>query len=229
LASQFANDEVGALAAAFDRYQRRLEAFLRREREFTADASHELRTPLTVLKTGMDLISEDPGLAPAGQRAIVRMQRRAAELNGLLDVLLYLARGDSGDPYESTPIRLLSNWQRRVDGREPQPDEMPIRLQGDGDAAVNAPPQICAVVFDHLLAQALSHASGAELRIDISANRIALGPFAHHTAPADPGRQRRSDEHLGLTLVARVCERLGWELEFAPHAEMLLLMFKAPP
>lgn len=226
LASQFADDEVGALAAAFDRYQLRLEAFLRREREFTADASHELRSPLTVLKLGMDLIAEDQGLGLAGQRALMRMQRRAAELNGLLDVLLYLARGDSID--QSEPIVLLSDWQSRVAARESQPGEVPVRLGGDNDATIVAPRQICAVVFDHLLNQAASHAAGQELRIDISANRIAFGPLCRPSESSN-ARQRRSDEQLGLTLVARVCERMGWELEFAPHSELLLLMFKTPP
>src|SRR5207342_1583602 len=110
LASQFADDEVGALAAAFDRYQLRLEAFLRREREFTADASHEMRSPLTVLKAGMDLIADDHSLGPAGKRALLRMQRRAVELNGLLDVLLYLARGESSEGSASAPIPLLLDW-----------------------------------------------------------------------------------------------------------------------
>jgi signal transduction histidine kinase len=227
LANQFADDEVGALATAFDRYQLRLEAFLRREREFTADASHELRSPLTVLKIGMDLIAEDQGLGPAGQRALMRMQRRAAELNGLLDVLLYLARGDSID--QSAPISLLADWQRRVEERESQPGEKPVRLGGDDDATVTAPRQICAVVFDHLFNQAASHASGQELRIDISANRIAFGPLSLPSESLDARHQRRSDEQLGLTLVARVCERMGWALEFAPHAELLLLIFKTSP
>ena len=229
LASHFADDEVGALAAAFDRYQLRLEAFLRREREFTADASHEMRSPLTVLKAGMDLMADDHSLGPAGKRALLRMQRRAVELNGLLDVLLYLARGESSQASASAPIPLLFDWQRRVRERESQPGEKPVRLLGDADAMVMAPPQICGVVFDHVLNQAMSHAAGEELRIDITANRIALGPLCRPSVLADDGRQRRSDEQLGLTLVARVCERLGWELEFAAHSEVLLLIFKVAP
>jgi signal transduction histidine kinase len=229
LASQFADDEVGALAAAFDRYQLRLEAFLRREREFTADASHEMRSPLTVLKAGMDLMSDDDSLGPASQRALARMQRRAIELNGLLDVLLYLARGEASDGSAPAPIPLLRDWQRRIRARQSQPGEKPVRLQGDADARVMAPPHICSVVFDHLLNQAMSHATGEELRIDITANRIALGPLCRPSKPVDAGRQRRSDEQLGLTLVARVCERLGWELEFAAHSEVLLLIFKSAP
>src|SRR5437016_3274532 len=39
-------DEVGRLAATFDRMLDRLERAFGRQRQFTADASHELRTPL---------------------------------------------------------------------------------------------------------------------------------------------------------------------------------------
>jgi heavy metal sensor kinase len=43
-------DEVGRLAATFDRMLDRLEKAFARERRFTGDAAHELRTPLTAMK-----------------------------------------------------------------------------------------------------------------------------------------------------------------------------------
>src|SRR5206468_650095 len=42
-------DELGELAATFDRMLDRLEAAFERQRQFTADASHELRTPLSIV------------------------------------------------------------------------------------------------------------------------------------------------------------------------------------
>ena len=56
LAPDFATDEVGALAQAFDRYQEKLYDFVRRERAFTADASHELRTPLAVIRGAIEVM-----------------------------------------------------------------------------------------------------------------------------------------------------------------------------
>ena len=48
-------DEVGRLAATFDRMLDRLDQAFRRQRQFTADASHELRTPLTMLASQVDV------------------------------------------------------------------------------------------------------------------------------------------------------------------------------
>src|SRR5205807_8386131 len=51
-------DEVGRLAATFDRMLDRLDHAFRRQRQFTADASHELRTPLTMLASQIDVALE---------------------------------------------------------------------------------------------------------------------------------------------------------------------------
>nr|GFD58533.1 hypothetical protein [Tanacetum cinerariifolium] len=51
LAPDYAADEVGELAVAFDATLGRLRDALSRERLFTSDVSHELRTPLMVLAT----------------------------------------------------------------------------------------------------------------------------------------------------------------------------------
>src|SRR5579859_1248170 len=51
-------DEVGRLAATFDRMLDRLERAFQRQRQFTADASHELRTPLTMVASQIDVALE---------------------------------------------------------------------------------------------------------------------------------------------------------------------------
>ena len=48
-------DELGRLAATFDRMLDRLQRAFDRERRFTGDASHELRAPLSVIRAEADL------------------------------------------------------------------------------------------------------------------------------------------------------------------------------
>lgn len=50
---------VIAVNQAFDR----LEEGYRKQKEFTADAAHELRTPLAVLRTRIELLPDQPGIA----------------------------------------------------------------------------------------------------------------------------------------------------------------------
>ncbi|MBD4674585.1 HAMP domain-containing protein, partial [Xanthomonas citri pv. citri] len=64
LAPDYANDEVGELAASFDETLGRLRDALKREQLFTSDVSHELRTPLMVIATSCELLAEEPSLGP---------------------------------------------------------------------------------------------------------------------------------------------------------------------
>ncbi len=62
LAPDYANDEVGELAASFDETLGRLRDALKREQLFTSDVSHELRTPLMVIATSCELLAEERNL-----------------------------------------------------------------------------------------------------------------------------------------------------------------------
>ncbi len=89
-------DELGQLAATFDRMLDRLQAAFARQRQFTADASHELRTPLTIVEL-------ETSRALGGQRsqqeykqALQVIQSENEMMTRLVNELLTLARMDAG-------------------------------------------------------------------------------------------------------------------------------------
>jgi two-component system, OmpR family, sensor kinase len=97
-------DEIGDLAATIngmlshlETTLARLEETLDRQRRFVADASHELRTPLTSIHSYAQMLEEwalrDPQIGPESVAAIKRESER---MNGLVENLLELARGDEG-------------------------------------------------------------------------------------------------------------------------------------
>ncbi len=89
-------DEVGRLAATFDRMLDRLDRAFRRQRQFTADASHELRTPLTMLASQIDVALERKR-TPADYEELLRSLREdAGRMTQLVSELLTLARADAG-------------------------------------------------------------------------------------------------------------------------------------
>ncbi|MGH2365053.1 MAG: sensor histidine kinase [Chloroflexota bacterium] len=90
------NDEVGRLAATFDRMLHRLNEAFRRERQFTADASHELRTPLAMLTSQADVALERPRKASEYREALTNIRQDASRMGHLLSELLVLARADAG-------------------------------------------------------------------------------------------------------------------------------------
>jgi two-component system, OmpR family, sensor kinase len=101
-------DELGLLTTTINGLLARLEAaFARREealsrqRRFAADASHELRTPLTSISGYAQMLEEwgleDPQTAREGVAAI---RRESERMQGLVEGLLALTRGDEGAPLE---------------------------------------------------------------------------------------------------------------------------------
>jgi signal transduction histidine kinase len=99
-------DELGQLAAVFNKTLGRLENSFAELRRFAADASHELRTPLTALRAvGEASLREKNGSNAAGawREAVASMLEEAQHLSESVDALLFLARADSG---ASAPPRL---------------------------------------------------------------------------------------------------------------------------
>lgn len=90
LAPDYANDEVGELAASFDETLGRLRDALKREQLFTSDVSHELRTPLMVIATSCELLAEEPSLGPRARGQLERMTKATEEMRDLVQTFLLL-------------------------------------------------------------------------------------------------------------------------------------------
>ncbi len=97
-----AEDEVRRLGETLNDMLGRLEAGLRRERAFVADAGHELRTPLAILKMELELAMRGGATVEDLQAALRSAAEETDRLAQLADDLLVLARADDGE----LPVRL---------------------------------------------------------------------------------------------------------------------------
>ena len=90
-------DELGRLAIVFNATLARLENSFSELRRFTADASHELRTPLTALHAvGESALRSGGTDLQTLREAVASMLEETRRLTDLVDVLLLLARADTG-------------------------------------------------------------------------------------------------------------------------------------
>jgi two-component system OmpR family sensor kinase len=90
-------DEIGRLGRAFDGMVDRVEATLRSQRQFAADASHELRSPLTVLGGFVDVLARgDLAATEDGARTLAAMRREIDRLSRLATDLLLLSQLEAG-------------------------------------------------------------------------------------------------------------------------------------
>lgn len=92
------NDELSRLAGTFNEMIDRLQLSFEKQNQFVSDASHELRTPISVIQGYIGLIDrwgkEDRKVL---QESIDAIKSETAGMTELIEKLLFLARGDSGN------------------------------------------------------------------------------------------------------------------------------------
>jgi two-component system OmpR family sensor kinase len=100
---QNSEDELGRLAATFNRLLDRLDAAFERQRRFIADASHELRTPLAILQGESEVaLSKEVRSSEEYRESLNILHQEARRLSRIVDDMFTLTRADAGQ-YPVTP------------------------------------------------------------------------------------------------------------------------------
>ncbi|HSH43119.1 MAG TPA: ATP-binding protein [Arenicellales bacterium] len=114
-------DELGRLAADFNRLAETLQRNERLRSEFMADMSHELRTPMAVLRAELEAMED--GVRPLNRESLARLQNTLATLSKLIDDLYELSLADAGAlNYRMAPLDLADvvretaeHWRTRLE------------------------------------------------------------------------------------------------------------------
>ncbi|MES2821303.1 MAG: HAMP domain-containing sensor histidine kinase [Pseudomonadota bacterium] len=225
LAPDYAADEVGQLAAAFDTTLGLLRHALTRERLFTSDVSHELRTPLMVLASSCELLLANPGLDDRARAQVERMARASHEMRDLVQTFLLLARTQCEDTRATSQASLLEvagelvgQWREPVERKGLVLEYHPTALPGAG--IYNAP--FLRAVIGNLLRNALHYTEQGRIGLHLGAHGFVVEdsgvgiPENEREAMFQPfvrgGEQRGDGLGLGLSLVLRICESQGWQV-----------------
>jgi heavy metal sensor kinase len=134
-------DELGRLAATFNRLLERLERAFSSQRQFMEDSSHELRTPIYVAHTAAQVTLERTGRSEEEYReALGTIDQQLRRLQHIVEDLFVLARADAGEyPLQVADFDLgetitecvraaaLMGQQVRVTVGGPMAQEMPMR------------------------------------------------------------------------------------------------------
>ncbi len=101
-------DELGLLAAAFNRLLARAEVAVREQESFVADASHELKTPITAVEGHSRIVVRaiDRSDLPQARESAEIVLRESRRLAVMLGELLALAEAGSASPQPPRPVRL---------------------------------------------------------------------------------------------------------------------------
>jgi signal transduction histidine kinase len=214
--------EVAALAHALDQYQARIVEMVKREQEFTANASHELRTPLTAIRTSCELLSAEPHLSDKARTRLDMISGAAEQMTERIETLLYLARASAGDAGE--PVALKTTV---MEAAMPCRDEIARKnLSFDvpipEDTIVKISRRALQLVLANLIKNAVLYTDGGFVRVTYEAPRLTVSDSGRGIAPQHlpqlferfyRGDHRADGFGLGLAIVRRICDDLGWKIE----------------
>jgi signal transduction histidine kinase len=224
LAPDYAADEVGELAVAFDATLGRLRQALTRERLFTSDVSHELRTPLMILASSCELLLENPGIDQRGRAQVERIARACEEMRELVQTFLMLARAQREDasmsPQQSlgqVAEDLLGLWREPIESKGLKLIFEPGEPEAKGYNAT-----LLHAVMGNLLRNALHYTEQGFIRLTLTGSGFLVEdsgvgiPEEKREAMFEPfvrGTEKRGEGlGLGLSLVQRICENQGWSV-----------------
>lgn len=217
---QDARDEIGVLARAFARHSDELERFLHREQCFSGDASHELRTPLAIIGGAAETLAcqlpADSHLVPSAARIL----RTTQEMQRQLTCLLLLSRAPGAVPRNAVALRpLLESCMERC---QPWLSGKPVTVAFDArhDAVLVTNADLAHSIIWNLLRNACQYTESGEVRITLHDTALIVadtGPGL--PSSIDPRQFQRfvpggahSGEGLGLSIVQRIVEHLGWTM-----------------
>lgn len=228
LAPNFADDEVGELAKAFDDYADRLTEVVNRDREFNADVSHELRTPLAVIKGAVELLLSRPDIDEKTRTRLERIQRAEEQGTELISALLMLSRNERAHGH--TNIADLA--EHLLDAHRAQMGHKPIELivEGNPDLIVDAPEEVVSVALGNLIGNAVKYTLEGWVKVRVLDNAVEVidtGPGLSDEDAAklfQRGYRGSHAEHtqgggIGLSIVERLCALYGWTPRVRPGVE----------
>ncbi|HCU68072.1 MAG TPA: sensor histidine kinase [Desulfomicrobium sp.] len=221
LAPSYAHDEIGHLAAAFDKTLGQLRRSIERERLFTSDVSHELRTPLMVISTSCELLLENEP-HDAQREQIERIARAARDMNDLVRTFLMLARSGLDDAAETATLAEVAREQAELWGPALRAKGLDFELVDEGADTAGHNPTFLRTVMANLMRNALHYTAIGTVRLVLERDGFCIedtgmGVPAHERdrifEPFVRGTAARGEGlGLGLSLVKRICEHTGWDI-----------------
>ncbi len=222
------NNELGELAASFNRMSADLAQSNQLRRQMTADIAHELRTPLSVI-LGYTEALNDGKLVGTPQTFDV-LHEEAQHLSRLIEDLRTLSLADSGElPLTRRPIPPEVLLERAASAYAAQAKQQEVALVMDVDQPlpeVDVDPDRMAQVFGNLISNALRY-TPAEGRIVLRARargeRVLLDVkdtgegIASEDLPyvferfyrGDKARSQNGESGLGLAIVKSIVDAHG--------------------
>jgi len=215
-------DEIGTLAHTISEKNRRIAAFISREKNTIRNISHELRTPVTVIKSTIALIKNQNQYKKnhlATPSLLFKIERSSNDINDIVEAFLWL--GKESNTNEESRADAIGCIEKAVVYYQYLLENKDIKLDTniDKQAHINCPDSIFYILVSNLIRNAFSFTQDGTILITLTKSFLSISD----TGPGmDIGIAEKIKEYgiksddspgfgIGLHIVERICENLNWK------------------
>ena len=224
-----ATAEIEVIADSLNGYLGRHDRFVQRERAFIDTASHELRTPIAVIAGASEIALEQPGIPAPVRGQLDRIHQASLDVERLIAMLLVLARDPArlargADRFALGPMleAVVEQHAHLARGKD-----LVIVVEPSPEVEIVASMAVVHTALGNLLRNAIENSDRGTItvRLERPATVVIADP-GHGMTPEEvsaiharlarggDGDGQRLGGGIGLDLIARLCEHLGWKLDF---------------
>ncbi len=212
------------LAEALEEYSKRIDIFVERERQFTADISHELRTPMTIIDGAAQFLEAESAISKKGEERVKMIRRACRDMNDFTSAFFLLAR-EQQPSSELVKTNVTEIIEKAVIKLSPLINNSKVSLNVDtqSNLVVDTHEKALEIIVTNILGNAIKYTEEGTIDITIKDNQILVSDtgigipdellpklFVRHIR----GRGlNQAGEGIGLAIVKRLCDQFAWDID----------------
>jgi two-component system sensor histidine kinase BaeS len=226
------SDELGELAASFNKMSRDLARATHARKQMTADIAHDLRSPLSVISGYAEALSD--GKLPGTPEIYSVLYQETQHLSLLVDDLRTLSLADAGElPFYPQVVAPRALLERAAASHALAAEQKGVAIQIEAEEplpSLSLDPERMAQVFDNLIGNAFRYApaggqvflaarGGARtVQFQVRDNGSGIAPedlprIFDRFYRGDKSRQQNGESGLGLAIAKSIVEAQGGTIE----------------